>query len=1243
MTDEEKIILTLEADDDASQKIDNVTKSLQNLDKQSGNMGSTNWATNLAKGFENAVNDVNNVTRQYNNLMSGYNRAVKNLVMDMGSAIYDFTSDSIDNFTKFSEQHAKTLGAMSADYQKTSEDQAKFFQDAQRLKEQAMQLGTYGVTGQGALMNIVEVSEAQTELIKAGVSAEEIADPNSNITRDVLTFAQANDLDTASAVEFAVSLGSQFGVDKSEWGTMLDKVSHTADMSIIDVKDIVASMKWAGGITSGLDRDLEEVLGMISILGDFGLKGSQAGTGIQALMTRLLTGDTTVITDAQAEIAPGNALEKFYEFEKIAKPDGNLLPMADVIDEMDTIMTDMTDEEQAWFAKKLFGLYQMKSAYALLNGDETDLLNDVIEEIKNQSDGTNEDKLNQLLESQYGQLTSLNNLWEGIKTDVGDRLNPFVDAIRDELFNFLKNDGNYEINFDNLQSALDESCDLIEEKYGSAIADAVRGIGDLAIDFTQIGAEIAPIFGEGLIDTFGSLFDGNLLGKDSVVENWSEMIDNMKLAVNELPEDLQGLGNAIVGAIDWFGKLTAINAVSNVAELISSVFQILSIAGGAMIKVAGSVIVNGTTVTSAGGSSYTQWGTKGISASAGATGKSIVGSADDVARALGTSADDIIATFGKQATYSVDDIAKGLGTSADDVISGLGIASKGVSKLSKLGKGLSVLGIGLEVVSTGFDAYQAFSTGDDKGGTEAIGGGIGSIGGGLGGAKLGAAIGTAIAPGIGTAIGGIIGGIGGAFAGDWLGEKAGGFVYDMASPGEETDEYQRLTTKGKEYQRQLQALQQQYDALTLAGEEDTIAAYKLKNQIDELTGAFNTMGDTTIAGLITKSEQLAQVINGIAEVQAETNNTAEAIADQAKSYVAALDALPVEKDDNQKQIAQGIIDELNAQYNMGIEMDESGKYNMTTGEMWDAINNSVNQTKIDANMEALLGYLTQYQQAQATVIEANKTKDEAREDWEYARDYIFPEEHPFLRWTGWADGTEMHWGGTAKERYEEWKAAEESANVAMEEFNKLDVAIRQCYEAMGYMPEEIDKMMADLALSSAFQEFMLNSARATEEERIITQDNTSPTSFDLSHYLATSNTRKINAPISKLDRALDRIITQDNISLSPTSVTITPTGEVVIPNINATFEKMFPQYANASFSEQGRAMIQNEILNQIQIDDTVTMQPQFTVSAPNVNVNVDVDQAGRVTKYVSILNPGQGTLLNNWYSRTSSQYGKTTK
>ena len=1049
--DEDKVILAIEADDDASQKIDNVTRSLRNLDRQSGNMGNTNnnWATNLARGFENTVNSMNNAIRHYNNIMSGFNRSVRNLVMDMGSAIYDFTSDSINNFTEFSEQHAKTLGAMSADYQKTAEDQAKFFQDAQRLKEQAMQFGTYGVTGQGALMNLTEVSESQTELIKACVSANDITNPNSNITRDVLTFAQANDLDTASAVEFAVSLGNQFGVDKSDWGSMLDKVSHTADMSIVDVRDIVTSMKWAGGITSGLGRDLEETLGMISVLGDFGLKGSQAGTGIQALMTRLLTGDTTVITQAQAEIAPGDALEKFYEFEKVAKPDGNLLPMSDVIEELDAAMSDMNDEEQAWFAKKLFGLYQMKSAYALLNGDETDL-NDVIEEIKNQSGGTNEDKLSKLIESQYGQLTSLSNLWDGIKTDFGDRLNPFVDAVRDELFNFAKNDGNYDINFDNLQSALNESCDLIEEKYGSAIANAINGIGDFAIDFTQVGAEIAPILGEGLVETFSSIFNGNFFGKDSMAENWSEMIDNMELAVDELPEDLQGLGDAIVGVIDWFGKLTAINVASNIAELITSLLQILTIAGGAMINVAGGVIVNGSAVTTGAGTSYTQWGrgaagagttARGASGAGVVSGSTVVGTADDVARALGTSVDDVVGTLGEQAAYSVDDIAKAFGTSADDVVSALGIASKNVSKLSKFGKGLGALGIGVEVATTGYSAYQSFSSGDNKGGVEAISGGAGSIAGGLGGAKLGAAIGTAIAPGIGTAIGGVLGAIAGSFAGDWAGKKVGGSIYDAANPDSKIDGYQRLTTKGIEYKSHLAELQAQYDKLVEAGEGDTVAAYKLRNQISELDDAFNAMGDLTIANLIAKTEELATTVDDIGKIQTEKNTAAETTADQAKSHIASLDAMPDKKDDNQKQIAQGIIDQLNTQYNMGLEMDETGKLNMTTGEMWDAVNNATKQTKADANSEALTSYLAQYQQAQATLYEAEKTEDDARKNYDSNPD---------------------------SNRYrQEWTSAIEAKGRADAELDNLEDAIRQCYVDMGYTTNEIDQMMKNLAESSA--------------------------------------------------------------------------------------------------------------------------------------------------------------------------------
>lgn len=1185
--DREKILLEIDAEDNASRRIDQVTRSVENLGKSGGGLGSaSSGISNFVGNIERGISRVNNVTRQYNNAMRGLNTAVINIVKDMGSAVYDFTTDSIDNFTKFSEQHAKTLGAMAADYDNTAESQRKFFEDSQKLKEQAFNYGTYGVNGQGALMSIPDVSSTQEELIKAGVSADDLTAPNNTIVKDILTFAQANDMDTEQSVQTAVTLGNQFDIDYSDWGLMLDKISHAADMSIVDVSDITQSLKWASGISSGLNRSFEETLGMVTVLGDFGLKGSQAGTGIQALLTRLLTGDTTVITQAQAEVAPGNALEKFYEFEKLAKPDGNLLPMSDVIDEMNTTMEDMTDEEQAWFAKKLFGLYQMKSAYALMNGDDVDL-NDLIKEIETMSEGTNENKLQQLLDSQYGQLTSLNNLWEGIKTDVGDRLSPFVDAVRDELFQFLSSDGNYNINFDNLRSALDESCDLIEEKYGSAIANAVQGLGDFTIDLTQVMSEIAPEMGSGMLEFFGSLFSGDVFGEGGAIEDWGTMIDDMYTAVDGLPEDLQGLGDAVVGCIDWFGKLMALNVASEIAELISSVLQILTIAGGAMIHVMGGVVVNGSTVTSAGGSSFTQWGAgAGAGANANA-GSSVIGSADDVAKALGTTSDDIIATFGKQATYSIDDVAKGLGTSVDDVISGLGLTTKSVSALSKLGKGLSVAGIGIEAVTTGIDAYNAFSSGDDKGGTEEIFGGIGSIGGGFGGAKIGSIIGTAIAPGIGTAIGGVIGAIGGALLGDYVGEQSGGFIYDITNPGETTNEYQKLTNKGEKYKKQLEDLQSKLDELTSAGGGSSIEAYKLKNKIDELTTAFNNMGDVTLVGLIEKSEQLKKVIDGIAEVQEQKEVQADETADQAKSYIATLDSLPDTKDENDMTIAQDIIDRLNQEYDMGITMDETGKYNMTTGKMWDKVDTSVEQTKTDANMEALLGYLTQYQQAQSRYDDANKTMNNEYDDYEYARDNIFKEEHPFLAWTGWADGAEMNWGGTTKQEYEEYKVAKDAVSSTAEEFNKLSEAIRGSYEAMGYTKEEIDNKMADLALSSA---------KATEE---------------------------------------NRNLTGNDLNIDNATINITNTS---MPDILKRVKENNPGWA--VYNEKG---MQQAIENQIQLDNQITMTPAFSVSAPNVNVNVKVDRDGNITRNTSILNPAQGSLLNNWYSRTSSQYGRTTK
>ena len=222
--------------------------------------------------------------------------------------------------------------------------------------------------------------------------------------------------------------------------------------------------------------------------------------------------------------------------------------------------------------------------------------------------------------------------------------------------------------------------------------------------------------------------------------------------------------------------------------------------------------------------------------------------ADEVAKAFGTTTDDVANVFGKAKSYSADDIAKAFGTTTDDAAKfmsgldkgasgaasgvddalkgaangmddamkgasglddalkgaagGLDDAVKGASKagsaLGKFGKALGWIGIAMEVVSTGIDTKEALDRDDGRTAASEVGEGVGSIAGGAGGAWAGAAAGAAIGsvvPGIGNVvggiIGGIIGGIGGGFGGAALGEAAGEGIYDATTDAKEFSEEQQ--------------------------------------------------------------------------------------------------------------------------------------------------------------------------------------------------------------------------------------------------------------------------------------------------------------------------------------------------------------------------------------------------------------------------------------------------------------------
>lgn len=278
------------------------------------------------------------------------------------------------------------------------------------------------------------------------------------------------------------------------------------------------------------------------------------------------------------------------------------------------------------------------------------------------------------------------------------------------------------------------------------------------------------------------------------------------------------------------------------------------------------------------------------------------------------------------------------------------------------------------------------------------------------------------------------------------------------------------TASSREMADELDNLQEQYTALEEAGETDTVAAYELKNQIDELTQSLEENGQT-LGDLITWAEEYSAVLDKMESDSAEAFSAIDQGESNAKSLIAQLSVMAESADlsGDQLGIMQNIVDRLNGSYEgLNLTLDETnGKLNMSVEDLWAVVSESAAQERAEQNMQDLMGYLEGYQLAQEKYGEALQSQVAAQKEYERALDEDWAKEHPFLAWTGWAQGAEMNWWGSVREAYNELSAAREAVELTASDFNRLDENIRNCYAEMGYSEEAIDSMMAELALASA--------------------------------------------------------------------------------------------------------------------------------------------------------------------------------
>lgn len=532
------------------------------------------------------VESANTALRRYNNSMRGFNSVVTRAMITAGRAVYNFTTDSIKQFAELEKQHAHTMGVLSANYDfnwngnNTPTQQAnmqKFYANSEALKEQAYQYGSVGPTGKGSLYNPIEISQAHEALVRAGISDDDIL--NTDVLSTVIKFAGGNGLSIDDAVAYGVQIGAQFHKDPSEWGPMFDQITNAANMAPIDVTDVMNSLKMSGNMAAGYDVPLSDVLSAIVIMGKSGLKGTQAGTGISSIFARAMnpTGITT------ASKAPNEHVEEVYNNfkSKVIDDDGMFTGLGNFTDELQATLDTLTDEEKAWFNKKMFGMFQTKAALALgrepTDGEATFAM--IADAIENNSEGVNDALYDLILESSGGQIEALQNVWDSTKMRFGDAISPLTKEVTKQLIGGLTTK-NFDIDVDALQTALDEAVERTNEQFGERIGDLVGDLGQVGIDTSQVlGAEVPLLTGSG--EALLQLFSGDFSG---AWQTFQDGLDDTNEQIEKLPPELQGTAEGLRNMILMFEGLFALNVVTKITEMVTSLGLLIGGIGGFVVK-----------------------------------------------------------------------------------------------------------------------------------------------------------------------------------------------------------------------------------------------------------------------------------------------------------------------------------------------------------------------------------------------------------------------------------------------------------------------------------------------------------------------------------------------------------------------------------------------------------------------------------------------------------------------------------
>lgn len=285
--------------------------------------------------------------------------------------------------------------------------------DLQALRDKARDMG------EKTKFSASEAAEAMSYMAMAGWKT---GDMLSGI-EGIMNLAAASGEDLAATSDIVTDALTAFGLTAEDSAHFADILAAASSNANTNVSMMGETFKYCAPVAGALGYSAEDVAEAIGLMGNAGIKSTQAGTALRTMMTKM-QGELKLCGEAFGEVTI-----------QTANTDGSMRELSDILADCRTAFSKMSESEAAAAAETLVGKNAMSGFLALMNAAPGDI--DKLRNAIENCDGSAEDMATIMQDNLNGQLTILKSQLEELAISFGEMLMPVIRKVISAVQGFV--------------------------------------------------------------------------------------------------------------------------------------------------------------------------------------------------------------------------------------------------------------------------------------------------------------------------------------------------------------------------------------------------------------------------------------------------------------------------------------------------------------------------------------------------------------------------------------------------------------------------------------------------------------------------------------------------------------------------------------------------------------------------------------------------------------------------------------